>query len=429
MNYEESIDYLQGLTKFGVNLGLGRIRYLLTQLGSPERKVEYIHIGGTNGKGSTATMLATILQQSGMKVGLFTSPHLNSYLERIKINGREIPKEEIGEILTLMKTYLDAMADEGMEHPTEFEVITALAFYYFAREKVDLAVVEVGLGGEIDSTNVILPRISIITNVALDHMDYLGPTVEDIARVKSGIIKAGKDVITAVDHPEAQRIIREQAREKGCSLWEYGEDFWVDPVSFSQEGTIFHCTVKNTLFPNLKISLLGQHQIINASLAVAAAVKLGAGSLAIRKGLETSVWPCRLEIVRENPLMVIDAAHNHQGMKVLVDSLEKYWPKKKKVLLLGILEDKEREKMVKEIVPLVEKAVITKPDSPRTGAWQKVVEFIRPYVKEVIVEENVCRAVDEAVQLAGNEYMVLITGSIYMVAEARAYILSNYFVN
>jgi dihydrofolate synthase/folylpolyglutamate synthase len=281
-------------------------------------------------------------------------------------------------------------------------------------------------GGAIDSTNVVMPRLSIITNIGMDHMDYLGLTLEDIARVKAGIIKPGRDVITATDEPQAIRVIKEKAREENAPLWEYGKDFQVEPVSDSLEGQIFNCRVKETYFSGLKITLLGQHQLINASLAVAAAVKLGVGADAIRKGLAGTEWPCRLEMVRHHPLVVIDAAHNHHGIKVLVQALKDYWPRQRKVLLLGMLADKERDKVVGEIAPLVEKVVVTKPNSPRAGKWQEVAEFVRPYVKkEVVIEEDISRAVDKALELTGDEEMLLITGSIYMVSEARAHLLQK----
>jgi len=425
MNYLEATEYLKGLTKFGINLGLERIKELLSRLGHPERKTEFIHVGGTNGKGSTAVMTAEILRQSGLKVGLFTSPHLHSYTERIRINGSEISQEEIAELLTMMRVHLDAMVAAGHEHPTEFEVSTALALTYFAREKVDLAVMEVGMGGEIDSTNVIIPRLSIITNVGMDHMEYLGSTLEDIARVKAGIIKEGGAVITAVDHPDALRIIKDYASSLNASLWEEGKDFWAEPVEYSIDRQMFNCTVAGIVFRDLQLFLRGRHQLVNASLAVAAAVKLGVGSGAIRKGLERTQWPCRLEIVGEHPLTVVDAAHNLHGMKVLVDALHQYWPQEKKVLVLGMLADKEREKMVAEIVPLVEQVIVTRPNSPRAGEWQKVADFVRSYGKKVIVEDNIARAVDVAKEIAGKNCMVLITGSIYMISEARVHLLKG----
>ncbi|MGI6064885.1 MAG: bifunctional folylpolyglutamate synthase/dihydrofolate synthase [Bacillota bacterium] len=425
MNYTTSMDYLKGLTKFGINLGLDRIRDLLTRIGNPERKVEFVHVAGTNGKGSTCAILASILKDSGLKVGLFTSPHLHSYTERIKINGHEITEEDVAEILTMMRVHLDKIVEEGGEHPTEFEVSTALALYYFAREKVDIAVMEVGMGGEIDSTNVIIPRLSLITNVGMDHMDYLGPMLEDIARVKAGIIKEGVAVLTTCDHPAALEVIRQVAKEKHAPLWEEGKDFWAEPLEQSENKQKFQCWVKDTLFPDLSISLRGKHQLKNAALAVAAAVKTGISSKAIRLGIEHTIWPCRLETVWEKPLVILDAAHNYHGILALIDSLKEYWPDKKKVLLIGMLADKEREKVATEIAPLAEKIVVTKPNSPRAGKWEQVADFVRPFTDKVIVEESITRAVDEVIKLAGDDDMVIITGSIYMVSEARAYLLRS----
>ncbi|MDD2498089.1 MAG: Mur ligase family protein, partial [Desulfitobacteriaceae bacterium] len=346
-----------------------------------------------------------------------------SYTERMKINGQDIAKEDVAEILSMMQVHLDKIVAEGGEHPTEFEVSTALALYYFAREKVDVAIMEVGMGGEIDSTNVIIPRLSLITNVGMDHMDYLGPTLEDITRVKAGIIKEGIAVLTTCDHPEALEVIRQVAKEKDAPLWEEGKDFLAEPVEQLENIQKFHCRVKDTFFSDLRISLRGKHQIKNAALAVAAAVKMGVSSKAVRQGIEETIWPCRLETVRENPLVVVDAAHNYHGVLVLVDSLKEYWPNKKRVLLIGMLADKEREKVAAEIAPLAEKIVVTKPNSPRAGKWEQVADFVRPFVDKVVVEENITRAVDEAIRLAGDDHMVLITGSIYMVSEARAHLL------
>lgn len=423
MDFLESMEYLKGLTKFGINLGLGRIQNLLSRLGNPEQKTQFIHVGGTNGKGSTSSMLSSILACTGKKVGLFTSPHIHSYTERIRVNGEEIREEEIAQLLTVMRHHLDAMVQEGIEHPTEFEVSTALALCYFAEQKVDLAIMEVGMGGEIDSTNVITPQIAIITNVAMDHMDYLGPNEEAIARVKAGIIKPGCHVITASDNPDVLRVIREVAGEKKATLWEEGKDFRANGLAYSELEQIFNCNVQNKVFEKLKISLRGKHQLVNAATAIAAAVKIGAREEAIREGLEKAQWPCRLEIMSKEPSVIIDAAHNYHGIKVLVEALNQYWPQEKMVLVLGMLADKEREKVVTEIAPMAHTVIVTKPNNPRAGEWQQVADFVRPLVQEVIVEENIAQAVDKALSSAGKEYMVCITGSIYMVSEARAHLL------
>lgn len=425
MDYPESIAYLKGLTTFGINLGLERIQDLLARLDHPERQVKFVHVGGTNGKGSTATMLASILTAAGLKTGLFTSPHLHSYTERVRINGEEISEAAIAELLTILRRHLDDIVAAGQEHPTEFEVSTALAILHFARQQVDMAVMEVGMGGAIDSTNVILPQVSIITNIGMDHMDYLGPTIADIARVKAGIIKTGVPVLTAADHPEALAVIRQQAAAKGSILWEYGRDIVAESLAFDDFGQSFDCRVEETIFRDLRITLRGRHQLINAALAVAGAVRLGIEESAIRQGLAAAQWACRLETVSQSPLVVIDAAHNHHGVLVLVDALKQYWPSQKKVLVLGMLADKEREKVVAEIVPLVDKVVVTKPNNPRAGAWREIADFVRPYVQDVVVEEDIGKAVEIGRALAGDDHMLLITGSIYMVAEARDYLLKT----
>ena len=425
MDYRESIAYLKGLTTFGINLGLGRIQDLLARLDHPERQVKFVHVGGTNGKGSTAAMLAAILTTAGLKTGLFTSPHLHAYTERVRINGEEISEPDIAELLTILRGHLDDIVAAGHEHPTEFEVSTALAILHFARQKVEMAVMEVGMGGEIDSTNVILPELSIITNVGMDHMDYLGPTIADIARVKAGIIKAGVPVLTAADHPDALMAIRRAAAEKGSAIGEYGRDFAAEPLSYDDFGQTFNCRVGETVFRDLRITLRGRHQLINASLAIAGAVQLGIGEAAIRQGLAAAQWACRLETVSRSPLVVIDAAHNHHGVLVLVDALKQYWPQQKKVLVLGMLADKEREKVVAELAPLVDKVVVTKPNNPRAGDWREIADFVRPWVQEVRVEEDIAKAVEMGLALAGDDHMLLITGSIYMVAEARAFLLKK----
>ncbi|MGI6679355.1 MAG: bifunctional folylpolyglutamate synthase/dihydrofolate synthase [Dehalobacterium sp.] len=423
MEYLEAMEYLKNMTTFGINLGLGRIQNLLARLGNPEKKVSFIHVGGTNGKGSTSAMLASILQQSGMRVGLFTSPHIHSYTERIRINGVEIGENDIARLLTELRVHLDQMVQEGLEHPTEFEVSTALALLYFAQKEVELAIMEVGLGGTIDSTNVIMPRISIITNVAMDHMDYLGNTLEEISSVKAGIIKYRRDVITAADNPTVLKVLREKAEKEQAPFWEYGRDFWVEALSRTEEGQSFHCSVQGKSYNDLKITLRGDHQLKNAALAVAAAVKLGIEESMIREGLKQASWPCRLETVRQNPLVLIDAAHNHHGIKTLVQALKEYWPDKKKVLLLGMLADKEREKVVAEIAPLAEKVVVTKPNNPRAGSWEQLVEFVKAFVDQVEVVENIGQAVDKALDLTARDEMLVITGSIYMVSEARAHLI------
>ncbi|NLI12717.1 MAG: bifunctional folylpolyglutamate synthase/dihydrofolate synthase, partial [Peptococcaceae bacterium] len=302
MNFNEAIAFLNNLTKFGINLGLGRIEELLNRVGNPHRKLKIVHIGGTNGKGSTTAILASILQAAGYRAGVFTSPHLHSYTERFRINGVEISRERLAGLIEELRPHLEDMVAGGFEHPTEFEVGTALAFLYFSREMLDFALMEVGLGGAIDSTNVAPSMLTIITNIAMDHMDYLGHTIEEIARVKAGIIKPGVPVITAASG-EGLSVLEETCRQKGCRLTQVGRDVTWEHISHSLAGQNLTIRGVRATYHDLALPLLGSHQQVNAATAVAAAevlMEMGVdiSAAAVRSGLAAANWPGRLEIMR-----------------------------------------------------------------------------------------------------------------------------------
>ncbi|PKM47150.1 MAG: bifunctional folylpolyglutamate synthase/dihydrofolate synthase [Firmicutes bacterium HGW-Firmicutes-8] len=424
MNFEEATEFLRNLTKFGFNFGLGRIEELLKRLGSPHQKLQVIHISGTNGKGSTLTMTAGILQAKGYKVGTFTSPHLHSYCERYKINGTDISRERIAELLTKLRPHLEKMVAEGFEHPTEFEVSTALGFVYFYEEKVDFLVLEVGLGGAIDSTNVVTPLVSVITNVAMDHMDYLGSTIREIATVKAGIIKHGMPVVTAADEPDALKVIREVSLRSKCELVEVGRDVTWKINTSSVEGQEFDLHTMQNSYIGLFIKLIGRHQIVNAATAVAAVEALGKHGYSfeddiVRAGLAKAVWPARLEMVGADPRVLLDGAHNLHGSIALKKALTEVFSYRNLILVFGMLGDKEREKVVAQLAPLAKAVVITKPNSPRAGDWQKIADEVRKYAGEVYLIEDIHSAVQKGMSLAGPGDLVCITGSLYMVAEAR----------
>ncbi len=424
MNFDEALEFLRNLTKFGFNFGLGRIEELLKRLDNPHEKLRVIHVGGTNGKGSTSAMVAGILQAKGYRTGVFTSPHLHSYCERYRINGTEISQERVAELLTALKPHLEKMVEEGFEHPTEFEVSTALGFVYFFQEKVDFLVLEVGLGGAIDSTNVVTPLVSVITNVAMDHMDYLGGTIKEIATVKAGIIKEEVPVVTAADDPEALEIIREVSRQKNCELVEVGRDVTWKIRNSSEQGQEFDLYSAGASYKNLFIRLVGDHQVINAATAVAVMEALGKYGYVftedvIRQGLANTVWPARLEIVRRNPRVLLDGAHNLHGSLTLRKALTEVFKYRRLILVFGMLGDKEREKVVAQLAPIAEAVVVTKPNSPRAGDWEKIADEVRKYVEEVYLIENIHQAVQKGISLAGPEDLVCVTGSLYMVAEAR----------
>lgn len=429
MCYGEALEFLTNLTKFGINLGLGRISELLKRLGGPHLGLRIVHVGGTNGKGSTSAMLASILKEAGYRTGAFTSPHLHSYTERFRINGVEIIPAVLAGLIEEIKPPLEDMVRDGYEHPTEFEVLTATAFLYFKRQEVDFLVMEVGLGGDIDSTNVANALLSVITNVTMDHMDYLGNSIEDIAMIKAGIIKPGIPVITAAEGA-ALEVIEKVCRKKNCRLVLIGRDVKWEQISASVEGQDFTIRGLKDEYRDLKLFLLGRHQLVNAATVVAAVEILtekGAviSPADIQKGLAAARWPGRFEIMCRDPLVVIDGAHNLEGARSLRRVLEEIFPGHGMVLVIGVLGDKEREKVVSELAPLARAVVVTRPNSPRAGNWRELAVEAGRYVSEVYLKESIAEALNQAVSLARPGEMVCITGSLYMIAEARELILKN----
>jgi dihydrofolate synthase/folylpolyglutamate synthase len=432
MSYDEALDFLVSLTKFGFNFGLQRVEYLLQVMGDPHRKLRVVHIGGTNGKGSTAMMTASILDAAGYRVGLFTSPHLDSYTERYLINRVPISEQKLAELISRLRPHLEKMVRDGQEHPTEFEVCTAVAFLYFYEEQVDFLVLEVGLGGAIDSTNVIpTPLAAVITNVAFDHMEYLGNTIKEIASVKAGIIKQGGCAVTAASVPEALDVIAARCREVGASLLRVGVELGYDLTESTPSRTSFNLCSPWGDYPGLSVPLAGQYQAINAATALGAieilrrhhSVQINADQ--IRAGFAAAWWPARLELLSEHPAVVVDVTHNHDGARQLRAALQGIYHYRRLILVLGMLGDKEREKVVGELAPLASVVVITRPNSPRAGDWEMLATEARRYTDRVLMIERITAAVDAALKEADREDLVCVTGSFYMVAEARAYLRSG----
>ncbi|TGE31937.1 folylpolyglutamate synthase/dihydrofolate synthase family protein [Desulfosporosinus sp. Sb-LF] len=423
-DYEESLQYLVNMTTFGMNFGLERIQELLKRLENPERKLRVVHVGGTNGKGSTTVMIASILRKAGYKVGVFTSPHLHDYRERMTINGQMIPKEKVIREIACVRPHLEEMVAEGFEHPTEFEVSTALALLYFAEENVDFALIEVGLGGAIDSTNVVSPLISVITNVAMDHMDYLGSDVVSIAKVKAGIIKPRSFVVTASENPDVIHVLREQAKAMDVPLWLVGEDVrWESKWSGELEQE-FDLVGLHSTFTKLRLSLVGFHQLRNAATAVTVCEILQSEygvaipREAIYAGVREVEWPGRLELISLNPKVLLDGAHNVDGAQALAQALPLY-TRNRLILCLGMLADKEREKVVNMLVPMADEIIITRPNSPRAGDWRALASLAEQHGRSVSCIEDPKEAVIFALNRLGENDMLCVTGSIYMLADAR----------
>lgn len=426
MNYEQALDYIHSIYKFGSKLGLDNINYLLQLMGNPQQGLKVIHVAGTNGKGSTCAYISSVLVEQGFRVGLYTSPYLEEFTERIQINGVSIPKENLAEITAFVKEKVELMLSHGKNHPTEFEVVTAIGFEYFKRQKIDYLVLEVGLGGRGDSTNVIDdPLVSVITPIAYDHMDYLGDTLGKIAFEKAGIIKANCPVVTYLQKDEAMEVIEEVSKEVNAPI-NIAPIKQIELVSYDDSGQCFHGFYGNEKIENLKISMLGEHQIENAVVALTALNILASvhqipiSKKALYDGFMNAKWPGRLEIITRNPTTIIDGAHNVHGMQALAKTIKKLYTEKSMTLVIGILGDKDVEGMLGEIVPLANHIIITKPNNPRAMALDKLAEMIGVYGKTAKKSISISHAIQEALDCSTPDNLIVFCGSLYMIGDVRS---------
>lgn len=378
---QQILDYLYNLERFGIKLGLEVITKLLGQLDNPQNQFKSIHIAGTNGKGSTAAFLAQILLEAGYKVGLYTSPHLVKFNERIKVNGKDISDDELVKLTELIKGKLAGF------QPTFFEFTTALAFQYFAQNNVNFAVIETGMGGRLDATNVLKPEISIITNISLDHQEHLGETKDVIALEKAAIIKENSLVVTAEKDKTILNLFKDICKDMNSSLFIANKE-------------------------NINIPLLGEYQVENASTAALTARLLKIEEHFIEKGIGNIKWPGRLQFLKRN--LLVDSAHNIEGMKNLVNFVKDI--PNKKVLVLGIAEDKDIYEMVKLIVPLFENIIITK-GNYKPADCSLIKKEVEKFNKNIIIEESPIKAVKTAQSLAQKDDLILVTGSIYLIGD------------
>lgn len=418
--YQQSLDYLYGLERFGMIFGLTQISKILEAIGNPHKEIQAIHIGGTNGKGSTAAMIASVLQKEGYRVGLYISPHLIRFTERIKVNGKEIEKEEVSTLTEWMKERIE---ETGITPPfTFFDFTTAMAFHYFKEKMVDLSVVEVGLGGRLDSTNVIDPLLSIITNISKDHEEHLGRSLLSIAREKAGIIKKGRPLITAVTQPHVLRLFSRVCREKRTPLFRVGKDFRYqrcEDGSFNYEG------LHRKLW-GLHLNLKGLHQITNATTALGALEVLEdlgypISIEAMVEGLKEVEWPGRLELVCQSPKVLLDGAHNPAGASVLKNALKEEFQYQHLILLIGMMKDKDMESVLRQLAPLADHVILSRPHTERAASPHLLKQILGQNGNKAEVIEDLHEAITKGLSLAGGEDLFCITGSLYTVGEARAY--------
>jgi dihydrofolate synthase/folylpolyglutamate synthase len=479
MSYSETVNYLYNLQKYGIKFGLDNISRLMSALDNPHTSFLSVHVAGTNGKGSTSAIIASILKTAGFKVGLFTSPHIISFTERIRVNGEEITENEVIELAEEIK---DIVVHLGDFSPTFFEVVTAMALLYFKRKKVDIAVIEVGMGGRLDATNIITPEISIITNVSYDHNEFLGDTLKEIAHEKAGIIKKGVPVVASYQESEAMKVIEQKAIEKNSELYLYGRDFSSVLKRNDSSGICFDYSSGDSFtINNLVLPLAGEHQMQNASVAVKAATIVLNNNMVkgrngetengrdrtvnslihrftdlpiqeehniklIRNGLAATRWPGRLEIIKEDPPMLIDGAHNPAAAIALSKALKKFSHGKDKriILVLGIMGDKDARGIMEPLLPLASEIILTAPAYSRSASPEKLAGIaaslgffdvrIAPTMKDAVematedsyklqvtsykLKDNK-NSIFETHNSKLNSPVIVITGSFYTIGEAK----------
>ncbi|WP_445489671.1 bifunctional folylpolyglutamate synthase/dihydrofolate synthase [Niallia sp. 03133] len=423
--YEEALNWIHSRLRLGIKPGLTRMNMMMEKLNFPEKLIKTVHIGGTNGKGSTVTYLRCILESAGLNVGTFTSPYIEQFNERISVNGIPISDTEIKDLANKLYPIVEEMDQTEMGGPTEFEIITAMSLYYFAYvNKVDLVIYEVGLGGRFDSTNIISPLLSIITSIGLDHTAILGNTYAEIAFEKAGIIKKDTPVITGVKQREAEEVILKKAAEENAAVYLLSKHFMIENHQSILKGESFTFKTAAEKKEDMHISMMGVHQTENASLAIMAAILLKKEypqlkEEMIRTGLVQAKWPGRFEIIAENPLIVLDGAHNEEGVQALTEELTKRFSTRKKTVLFAALSDKKTDKMIQKLDHIANKIVFVSFDYPRAASCYDLYKESTHPSKSY--KEDWMKAIEEQVEMIKEEEMLVITGSLYFLSEVKAY--------
>lgn len=417
MNYETAMNYLRGDVCSGMKLGLQNIRSLMEKLGNPQDKIKIIHVAGTNGKGSCTSFVNSVLVSQGYKVGMFTSPSIYNFEERIRINNTNISEENL---ISLMKEVKE-VAETLETFPADFELITAIAYLYFYREKCDYVIMEVGLGGRLDATNVVdKPYITVITSISLDHQQFLGNTLPEIAYEKAGIIKENIPVVIYSQSEEVMNTLENIAKSKKA------ENVKNDLSSVKIiDNTIEGQTIAYKEYKDLKISLIGEHQVNNSTLALEVIDKMREMGTEISKeavyeGFKNVIWPCRFELVSKNPYFILDGAHNIDGVDKFISSVKFYFANRKKIAIFGVLEDKDYMQMLEKIVPTFDIFLTVTPDSDRAMKSYKLKNVISSMTdKEIYNFEDYNDAIKKSFELSKEEDLICAFGSLYFVGEVR----------
>ena len=417
MNVEQCIEYIHSKFRKGSIPGLHRIGELLQMLGNPQRELKFVHIAGTNGKGSTAAMTASILHAAGYRTGLFTSPYIYRFHERIQLCGEQIADSDLEAVVNHVYPYAERMADP----PTEFELVCAVAFEYYRRKKTDIVVLECGMGGLMDATNIIpAPEVAVITNIGLDHTDMLGDTLEAIAEAKAGIFKSGADAVIYRGTPGVETVFERVCAEKGLKLHKADFDSLVNRQR-DLFGQVFDCGARKSI----ELPLLGEHQMFNASVVLSIVDALGERGwniteAHIREGLKTVTWPGRFDIVCREPLFIIDGGHNPQCIEALVKNIRDYLTGRRVIALVGVLADKDYAEMFRPVMELVEQFVCITPDSPRKLEADDLARYLRGVGAKAEGCGQMERGIRRCLELAGSDGAVLCFGSLYSIGAVKA---------
>lgn len=421
MTYDEALDFLNSTHRFGSRLGLERIRIFMERLGNPQDKLKFVHIAGTNGKGSTSAFISSILTSSGYRTGCFISPYIQRFTERISVSGVEISKEDVVRHTMAIRDEIQAMQSEGCEHPTAFEIYTAMCFLHFAEQSCDIVVLETGLGGALDATNIISNKeVAVITNIGYDHMEQLGDTLEKIAGQKAGIITCQTEVVLyPMEQESVLDVFRKRAQKYESRVHEVSAGDICITGSFLDPSFDF-CELRE-----LRINLLGEHQYKNAATSVSAVLALrskgwNVSDEAIRMGLYNAKWPGRMEIIRKkkdlSPMVIVDGAHNLQGVEAMVHGLKSMGAGDGVTFLVGVMVDKDYENMIKTVAPLAKRFITVTPDVSGRALPSEELRSVTQAYAESIAFDDVRQALDYAVS---NEELVCCFGSLYLIGEVK----------
>lgn len=419
MNYTEAKAYITGASAFGSVMGLSRIKELLDRLSNPQQDLKFIHIAGTNGKGSVIAYLLSILMQAGYKIGHYSSPPLHSYREVIQINNQLIGREAIAKHMTTIKSQIDSMLSNGLSHPTRFEMEAALAFSYFREQACDLVLLETGLGGLHDATNIVQTSIlEIITSISMDHMDILGHTLEEITLQKAGIIKPNTDVVSIRQEPAAETVLNHTCKTQRCTLT-FAQPDRIRIIKHGIETQIFQYTsTSGNTYHNLTISLAGVHQFKNAAIAIEASERLNKLGYPITNhqliaGLKNAKWNGRFTLIRKHPLVIIDGAHNEDASRQLAGSINQYFPKKRIIYLLGIFADKDYRKIIENTIHYADTVItVHAPEIKRLMPANELTSIVEQYHSKVITSIDIQDAVNRALCEADKDDVIIAFGSL-----------------